>query len=101
MSSGADNQYEEQNDIVGGDVPGGDSADNDYASRTGQSQVPVQKDDAQVEDPIDADTADTDQQLARDDADAIDESNVVNERTRGAKPSGGYREPGDTEGIPS
>ena len=39
--------------------------------------------------------------LARDDADAIDESNIIGGRTRGAKPSGGYREPGDEEGLPS
>jgi len=38
---------------------------------------------------------------ARDDADAIDESNIIGGRTRGAKPSGGYREPGDDEGLPS
>lgn len=37
---------------------------------------------------------------ARDDNDAIDQSNVIDERTRGAKPSGGYREPGDDEGLP-
>lgn len=37
---------------------------------------------------------------ARDDKDAIDESNIVDERTRGAtKPSGNYREPGDEEGL--
>ena len=37
---------------------------------------------------------------ARDDVDAIDQSNIVGGRTRGAKPSGGYREPGDEEGLP-
>ena len=92
--------------------------DNDYASRTGQSEIPVQKDDAPVEDPIDPSTADSDQTLgkfpclkllenpllifdaAQDDADAIDQSNVIGDRTRGAKPSGGYAEPGDEEGLP-
>lgn len=35
---------------------------------------------------------------ARDDTDAIDQSNVIDERTRGATKS--YREPGDEEGLP-
>jgi hypothetical protein len=38
--------------------------------------------------------------LERDDQDAIDKSNILNERTRHAKPEGTYREPGDTEGLP-
>jgi PKD repeat protein len=41
----------------------GVAADNDYASRTGQSEIPVQKDEAAIEDPIDADTADSDKVL--------------------------------------
>lgn len=62
MSS--DDQYEAQNDVTGGDVPAGDSMDNDYASRTGQSEIPVVKDDAQIEDPIaDDGTADSDEAL--------------------------------------
>lgn len=36
----------------------------------------------------------------KDDDEAIDESNIVGGRTRGAKPSGGYTEPGDDEGLP-
>lgn len=40
--------------------------------------------------------------LARDDNEAIDKGNILDERTRGAgKPSGTYREPGDDEGIPT
>jgi hypothetical protein len=39
--------------------------------------------------------------LARDENEAIDKSNIIqSESTRGAKPSGGYREPGDEEGLP-
>ena len=39
---------------------------------------------------------------ARDDADAIDQNNVIGGgRTRGAKPTGGYAEPGDEEGLPT
>ncbi|KAG0649652.1 hypothetical protein D0Z07_4066 [Hyphodiscus hymeniophilus] len=97
-----------------------DVQDNDYVSRAGQKQdpIPVQSDGADVEDPISAETANSDEQLGeindtsdlaylililnvvKDDNDAIDRSNVINERTRGAKPSGGYREPGDEEGLP-
>jgi len=53
----ADDQYESQNDAV--------AQDNDYVSRTGQKQgpIPVQSEGAEVEDPINADTADSDQQL--------------------------------------
>jgi hypothetical protein len=36
----------------------------------------------------------------RDEKDAIDKSNTVDERTRGAKPRASYREPGDEEGLP-
>lgn len=35
----------------------------------------------------------------KDDADAIDQSNIVDGRTRGAKPAGGYTEPSDEEGL--
>ena len=61
--SSADDQYEQQNDTTGGDVPAGDSMDNDYKSRTGQSHIPVQSDDAPVADPIDPATADSDETL--------------------------------------
>lgn len=37
----------------------------------------------------------------RDEREAINTSNIVDERTRGAtKPKGTYREPGDKEGLP-
>jgi hypothetical protein len=43
----------------------------------------------------------TDQRAtARDDNEAIDESNIIDSKTRGAKPRGGYTEPGDEEGLP-
>lgn len=38
--------------------------------------------------------------LARDDEEAIDPNNIIKSRTRGAKPTGGYVEPGDEEGLP-
>nr|POF04173.1 hypothetical protein CFP56_21928 [Quercus suber] len=80
----------------------GHGADNDYTSRPGQKDVvPVQSDDAPVEDPIDGETADSDQQLEADESQAIDKDNIIDERTRGAAPQeGAYTEPGDEEGLP-
>ncbi|KAF3913010.1 hypothetical protein ABW21_db0201757 [Orbilia brochopaga] len=49
---------------------------------------------------VDPETADSDEQLARDDEEAINEDNIIDSRTRGAKPRGTYREPGDEEGLP-
>ena len=40
-----------------------DTTQNDYKSRTGQSQIPVVGDEANIEDPIDGNTADSDAQL--------------------------------------
>lgn len=38
----------------------------------------------------------------RDDHEAIDKSNIIEERTRDAAPAKGtYREPGDEEGLPT
>ncbi|KAG4421814.1 hypothetical protein IFR04_005064 [Cadophora malorum] len=84
------------------DIPQGDAQDNDYVSRTGQKEapIPVQSDNDVVESGVDAETADSDEQLARDDNEAIDESNIIDEKTRHAKPTGSYREPGDEEGLP-
>lgn len=43
---------------------------------------------------------DVDILTARDDKDAIDQSNILDERTRGATAKQGtYREPGDEEGL--
>ncbi|KAK4547682.1 hypothetical protein LTR36_000639 [Oleoguttula mirabilis] len=87
---------------VGNEAPGGDAIDNDYVSRTGQKDtIPVQKDEASVEDPIDPNTADSDETLAQDELAAADKSNIIESRTRGAaKPKGTYTEPGDEEGLP-
>ncbi|KAI9678755.1 MAG: hypothetical protein M1817_005812 [Caeruleum heppii] len=100
MSASADDQYEQQNDAVSGDAPAGDAKDNDYVNRPGDSTIAVQKDEAPVDDPIDPKTADSDETLQRDDAEAIDKSNIIGGRTRGAGPKGGYTEPGDDEGLP-
>jgi hypothetical protein len=98
-----------------------DEQSNDYVSRPDQdkSQVPVQSDNAPIDDPIGNTSQDSDEQLGlwhlhasvywfmadsfpvRDDNEAIDESNIMEGgRTRGAAPQGGYTEPGDTEGLP-
>ncbi len=47
------------------DIPQGDAQDNDYVSRPGQKEsgIPVQSDDAPIEDPIDSEVADSDEQL--------------------------------------
>ncbi|KAL2043920.1 hypothetical protein N7G274_003440 [Stereocaulon virgatum] len=97
----ADDKYEQENDMASGDVPAGDPIDNDYVSRPGQSEVPVVKDDAAVEEPTETAEPDSDEALRRDDTEAIDQSNIISGRTRGAGPSGGYREPGDEEGLPA
>ncbi|KAM5362672.1 hypothetical protein ACJZ2D_012417 [Fusarium nematophilum] len=104
------------------DAPSGEFQENSYVSRQGEKAepIPVQADSDKIEDPIDPNMADTDVQLGmklvlppndanpltavtteRDDAEAIDKTNIVKERTRGAgKPGGTYREPGDEEGLP-
>lgn len=50
-----DEQYEAQNDQVTGDAPAGSVNDNSYlpSSSTGESKdIPVMKDEAQIEDPV-------------------------------------------------
>ncbi|KXL47113.1 hypothetical protein M433DRAFT_533700 [Acidomyces richmondensis BFW] len=89
-------------DHSSGDPSSGSTTDKDYVSRSGQKDhIPVQKDGDPVEDLIDPETANSDKTLENDDADAIDESNIIESRTRGvAKEAGRYREPGDDEGLP-
>ncbi|KAG8630927.1 hypothetical protein KVT40_000067 [Elsinoe batatas] len=84
------------------DAPAGIPSDDDYTSRPGQKQapIPVQKDSDTVESGVDAATADSDAQLEADEKAAIDESNIIGDKTRGAALKGGaYREPGDEEGL--
>ncbi|KAB8291162.1 hypothetical protein EYC80_009850 [Monilinia laxa] len=86
------------------DIPQGTPTNNDYVSRPGHKQepIPVQSDGAAIEDPIAADTANSDAQLERDDKEAIDKSNIIDSKTRGAaKSTETYREPGDEEGLPT
>ncbi|KAI4613014.1 hypothetical protein J4E90_000186 [Alternaria incomplexa] len=82
------------------EIPNGNAMDNDYKSRTGQTEIPVQNDEAPVEATEYTNGGDSDAQLERDEKDAIDKSNILDERTRGAtKKSGTYTEPGDEEGL--
>ncbi|KAK8101146.1 uncharacterized protein PG998_007447 [Apiospora kogelbergensis] len=85
------------------EAPSGEVVDNSYVSRSGHKNEPlnVVSDQERVAEPVDAE-ADTDEQLARDDNEAIDRDNILDERTRGAgKPKGTYTEPGDEEGLPT
>jgi hypothetical protein len=76
------------------DIPSGNAMDNDYKSRTGQSEIPVQADEAPVEATEYTNGGDSDEK------DAIDSSNILDERTRHAtKKAGTYTEPGDEEGL--
>ncbi|KAI0141533.1 hypothetical protein GGR57DRAFT_509183 [Xylariaceae sp. FL1272] len=85
------------------EAPTGRIADDSYVSQSARrGPAPVVADDEGIDNPIDARTADTDEQLERDENEAIDESNILDERTRGAtQPKGTYREPGDEEGLPT
>lgn len=62
MSTAPGDEYKPTSEGVEGSA-GPDTSQNDYKSRTGQSAIPVQSDEAPVEDPIDAKTADSDEQL--------------------------------------
>ncbi|PQE17517.1 histone chaperone CHZ domain-containing protein [Rutstroemia sp. NJR-2017a BBW] len=100
MATNALNEYDKA-DTTTDDIPqGGDTVDNSYATSKTEP-VPVLTDETPVEQPNDARNPDSDKALEQDEAEAIDESNILNgSRTRHAKPTGTYREPGDEEGLP-
>ncbi|KAI0846112.1 hypothetical protein F5Y00DRAFT_264829 [Daldinia vernicosa] len=81
------------------EAPDGQVYDSSYTTegRKDSDAIPVLKDDENIEDPIDPEDADSDKQLARDEAEAIDQKNVLNDRTRKEKPRGSYTEPTDEE----
>ncbi|TDZ41470.1 hypothetical protein CTRI78_v009584 [Colletotrichum trifolii] len=98
MSKNSWPQSDEKASSLPADAPEGQVYDDSYASRSGQDSVPVIKDDAQVEDPVDPATADSDKQLERDEKEAIDKSNINKETTRHAKPANGtYQGPSDAD----
>ncbi|KAL2760566.1 hypothetical protein ACRALDRAFT_2039182 [Sodiomyces alcalophilus JCM 7366] len=77
-------------------APEGQVKDDSFA--TGKDEpIPVQSDDAKVEEPIKTELADTDQQLEQDEREAIDKSNIMQEGLRHAKPRGTYKEPDDSD----
>lgn len=58
--------HQNTSNMSSNEIPQGDAQDNDYVSRPGESDtIPVQSDNAKVEDPIDAETADSDAQLGK------------------------------------
>ncbi|GKZ18689.1 hypothetical protein AbraIFM66951_007709 [Aspergillus brasiliensis] len=82
----AEDLYEDQNDPS---PVSGNFHDNSYAHETQpglRGQVPVTRDQDVYEDPIQPPYSNSDQQLAQDEREAIDQSNVIQGRTRGAKP---------------
>jgi len=86
----SDAEYNPERDVS-------DTSKNEYRSDD-NGPVPVVED--QDISGVNPKTADSDQELVRDDEEAINPSNIIKERTRGAKPVGAYREPGDEEGLP-
>ncbi|MDI1492257.1 MAG: hypothetical protein OHK93_003469 [Ramalina farinacea] len=76
-------------------------ARNEYipSGKIDDSDITVAKDEAPVEEGINTATEDSDEQLQKDDSDAIDKSNIIGGRTRGAKPQGGYSDP-DEDDLP-
>ncbi|KAJ5553659.1 hypothetical protein N7494_003037 [Penicillium frequentans] len=81
--------------------------DNSYAGETNSSlkdQVPVQGDNEDIEDPIDSSYSNSDQQLAADENEAVDKSNILKgDRLRHAKPqtSNKYNEGPDEDDLPA
>ncbi|KGQ04877.1 hypothetical protein BBAD15_g9891 [Beauveria bassiana D1-5] len=74
-------------------VPDGQVQDNSSYVTRAKEPVNVQGDDAAVEDTVSESKANSRAQLERDENEAIDESNMVKGRTRGAKPrTGSYKE---------
>ncbi|EAW14290.1 uncharacterized protein ACLA_073250 [Aspergillus clavatus NRRL 1] len=83
----AEDNYEAENDAS--PVPA-DVIDNSYVGETRSellNQVPVQRDEASYDDPMQPPYSNSDQQLADDEREAIDRSNILSgDRLRHAKP---------------
>lgn len=62
MSTAPGDEYQPTSEGVEGSTTS-DTLQNDYKSRTGQSHIPVQSDEAPIEDPIDPNSADSDETL--------------------------------------
>ncbi|KAJ5083873.1 hypothetical protein NUU61_008452 [Penicillium alfredii] len=100
---GEDN-YERENDAS---PVTGDFVDNSYATETNpnlKTRVPVQPDEADFDNPMQPPYANTDQQLADDENEAMDESNILGgDRLRHAKPRSAnkYSEGPDEGDLPT
>ncbi|RYC56890.1 hypothetical protein CHU98_g9331, partial [Xylaria longipes] len=70
---------------------------NSYVKQRGDDgPIDVVRDEANIEDPVSSRDADSDQQLAKDEKEAIDQSNVIKSRLRGNEPRrGAMAEPSD------
>ncbi|KAI1347443.1 hypothetical protein F5Y01DRAFT_295124 [Xylaria sp. FL0043] len=81
------------------EAPTGQVNDDSYTTENKNTEsVPVVSDEAAIEDPVRPEQADTNEQLDRDDREAIDESNILKDRLRGNEPKkGALREPSDEE----
>ncbi|KAL4917946.1 hypothetical protein BDW62DRAFT_201274 [Aspergillus aurantiobrunneus] len=101
----AEDAYEAENDYY----PASDEDQNTYAYQSGNQgftmRVPVQRDETNIEDPMQPPFSDTDQQLAQDEREAIDRSNILagkGRRLRHAKPhaASGYNEGPNEDNLP-
>ncbi|KAI0442159.1 hypothetical protein F4803DRAFT_386839 [Xylaria telfairii] len=81
------------------EAPTGEFNDDSYVKRRGDGgPIDVVKDDAKIEDPVPSQGADSDQQLAQDEKEAIDNKNVIGSRLRGNEPKpGAMAEPSDED----
>ncbi|KAJ5488040.1 hypothetical protein N7530_002340 [Penicillium desertorum] len=100
----AEDNYERENDAS--PVPG-NVTDSSYAEEPNpnlRDKVPVQPDDQSYEDPMQPPYSNSDQQLEKDESEAIDKSNVLRgERLRHAKPrtANRYNEGPDENDLPA
>jgi len=97
----ANEEFDKQ-DTTTLDIPqGADTVDNSYATSAAEP-FPVIKDEERVEQPNDERDPDSDEALEQDEAEAINQSNILQgNRLRHAKPrGGGYKEPTMDEGLP-
>ncbi|KAF3404698.1 hypothetical protein DPV78_002512 [Talaromyces pinophilus] len=100
----AEDAYERENDLS--PVPGGE-ADNSYLGETNpdlSNIVPVQNDEADYDDPMQPPYSNSDEQLAQDEREAINQSNVLGgDRLRHAKPRtrNAYNEGPEEDDLPA
>jgi len=93
----ADEIYESKNDDAAN--KSGELLDNSYVS-SDNYPVPVQEDSTPIEDSLKVDP-NSDAALVQDEKEAIDKSNIIKERTRGATvTAGAYSEGRDEDDLP-